>query len=198
MSETDVCHVVKDKYPDYEELLTCPKSTTGPAIALSDKKTKKGRPRVMMAELPVENSQTNSEMEFVAEVSTLNNQAFKFRISDRSFMNPPLIRYDSKGIAHKNPVKKQRLSEQKVGTPHFQRFDNNGELFAYKTEKLKTQEGERELANVVYCVMHFYEEANMDHDGDLPTLSIEPSGGPQLFPTLPQQTDPNSYVPYFA
>lgn len=198
MPETDICHVVKEKYPDYEGLLACAKSTTGPTMILSDSKTKKGRPRVMVIELPVDNGQTDSEMEFVTEVSILNNQAFKFRISDRSFMKPPLIRYDSKGIAHKNPAKNQRLSEQKIGTPHFQKFDNDGELFAYKTEKLKTPEGERELSNVVYCVMHFYEEANMDHDGDLPSLSIEPSGGPLLFPTLPQQIDPNSHVHYFA
>ena len=198
MSEIDVCHAVKDKYPDYEDLLACSKSTTGPSITLSDKKTKKGRPRVMMVELPVENSQENSEMEFVAEVSVLNNQAFKFRLSDRNFMHPPLIRYDSKGIAHRNPSANQPLSEQKVEKPHFQRFNENGEPFAYKTDKLKTKEGEDELSNAIYCVMHFYEEANMDHDGDLPTLSIEPSGEPQLFPTLPQQIDPNSHVHYFA
>jgi hypothetical protein len=141
MPEIYICHEVKEKYPDYEDLLICAKSTSGLGLIMSDKKTKKNRPKVMITELSVENDVLGSEMEFVAELSSSNNQAFKFRLSDKSFMNPPLVRYDSKGVAHKNPANKHRLSEQKVETPHFQKFDNDGELYAYKTDKLKTKEG---------------------------------------------------------
>ncbi len=197
MAETDVCREVKEKYPDYEGLLTCTKSTSGPGIILSRKATKKGRPGVMATYLPVEHNQPDSAMEFAAELSVVNNQAFKFRLSDHLFMAPPLLRYDSKGRAHRNPPGNQRLSEQKIETPHFQKFDRDGNSFAYKTDKLTTTAGEQELANPVYCIMHFYEEANMDHDGDLPILEIV-TADDELFPSLPPQTDPNSHVRYFA
>ena len=54
-----------------------------------------------------------------------------------NLVEPPILRFESKGPTHLNREDNIPLHERKISTPHFHIFDDDGFSKAYKIEEIK-------------------------------------------------------------
>lgn len=78
----------------------------------------------------------DKQINFVVEQRIIDKR-YGVKLKCSNFSNEPYFRFDSDGPAHRNNNPLIPLHEQKVSTPHFNSFDENGRSIAYKNDVLK-------------------------------------------------------------
>lgn len=122
----------------------------------------------LVCEVPYGNAELYSE---VKKGNTSNHSiSIKSDIIDSRI----LMRYDSDGATHKNSVDYIPLEEQSVPTPHFHKFDEQGNLLAYQTDKLKNEKEVNALNNIEFGFAYFCQNSNIYKSGtmDLPDICV--------------------------
>lgn len=190
------CQEVAQNYPLYERLLLGAKLTEGVGIVVSTPKP--SNVKWLAHHLPVEQLTVEGYRgELHTEVGLKQDGNFKFLLFTRRFMHTPLANFDSKGPTHRNDRTDTPLAQQQVTTPHFNRYDERGGRYAYKTPALRDPAAAAQLENIAHCIFHFYDEFNIRHQpADYPTVEVHASRQPGLFPE-PISDDPLAYVPRF-
>lgn len=170
------CKIVKDKFPLYERLLLGVKTTQGRDFYISKLKPSNVKWRVDILDVD-HSAEPLHESKLHTEVGIKDTSKFKFLIFADGFPSP-LVNFDSSGITHRND-KDVPLAEQIITTPHFNRYDENGIRYAYKTPELKDPTISAQISDINNCIIHFYDEFNIHHN---------PAGYPSvLFKVMPQQ-----------
>ena len=108
---------------------------------------------------------------------------FKFKIFNHTFMDEPCYRFDSDGDGHLNKGDVY-LPEKFVETPHFHKYDKNGDLIAYKTDDWITDK-DKLLSDQCAALASFANEENIVYD-ELPNICNEG----ELFPPENKMHDP--------
>ncbi len=181
---------IRDKYADYTTLLTGRKSVFEQVINITEKKGN-NKNFLTNRDVNVKHSSLTDAITLIAEVRVDNYKYFNFKLRCRSLSEVPFFRFDSDGETHRNYDDSIPLSEQQITTPHFHRFNENGLLIAYKTDKLLNEQERIALEDISLCVIHFCHESNIRlNDDDFPGISIMP--GTFQFET--ENNDPNKGV----
>ena len=191
-----ISHNVLQDFSKYEQLLFGEKMTEAPDIHVTAFKPSNARWRVNYKDLE-HAAFPRDASELHTEVQCEDPKNFKFLLFVRGFMPGPLVNYDSGGLAHRNRYSGLPLPEQNITTPHFNRYDDAGRSFAYKTPALRDPAAVAELANVGNCIIHFYDEFNIQHSpAGYPAVYIASASPGQLF-DIPTNDDPLADVPNF-
>lgn len=106
---------------------------------------------------------------------------YGFKLICKNFLDEPFFRFDSDGPAHRNAIENIPLNEQRVTTPHFNSFDNNGYYFAYKSDVLKDDGNAQAIVNnLEFGFDHFCKETNINQREKDVIPKVEISN-PELF-----------------
>ena len=158
MGKNKAKDIIKNNFEHYQEIGSAKKRLTDSVIFIEPRQNHITRDH---GEVILE-SCVSETLKLEVEASNLSSQDFKFKIFDRSFMPTPCYRFDSDGEAHNN-LGDIPLKERQITTPHFHKFDREGNLLAYKTELLKEQENavllDQKLAFAIFA-----EEENIVYD----------------------------------
>lgn len=111
----------------------------------------------------------SQELDMRVEINKHDITNFKFSITYIDFIKEPFFRYDSKGVAHHN--KKQNLQKGMITTPHFHKYDEEGDMYAYKTNDLISRPDE--FKNVNAALYLFGEEANIIFSKGVPVVKLD-------------------------
>lgn len=120
------CPEAKANYSLYEQLLLGAKSTEGMGIVVSELKPSNKKwlvHRLLVEQLTI----LGYRSELHTEVGLKQNGNFKFLLFASRFTKIPLANYDSRGITHRNSFLAVPLPEQQVTTPHFNRYNSQGQ-----------------------------------------------------------------------
>lgn len=150
--------IIKNNFEHYQDIGSAEKRLTDSVIFIEPRQNHVTRDQ---GEVALE-SYISETLKLEVEVSNVSAQDFKFKVFDRSFMSTPCYRFDSDGEAHNN-LGDIPLRERQITTPHFHKFDKNGNLIAYKTAHLKEQE-DTVLSDQKLAFAIFAEEENIVYD----------------------------------
>lgn len=115
---------------------------------------------------------------------------FAFYVMAKAIHESPCFRFDSAGMSHRNNLPDIPLTERKVDTPHFAKFDDRGRWIAYRTQRL---DSEPQLAKDIQpSLLHFFDEADIKIKEAAPLEIVCKELVPQL--DLGAETDPHSGV----
>lgn len=149
---------VKNDFPKYEKLLSLTKNSVKQTIILDE--VKGGHP-VRIKSVEVYHPTLDEKLKLTIESKIKNKRDFKFKLIAPKFSPKPFFRFDSDGQAHYNRVPGVELERQKIDTPHFHRFGNDGRNYAYKTLSLQTEGDCEALMNDInLCMAHYSDESS--------------------------------------
>lgn len=175
MSKHKINYEVKKKYSFYQTLLKGIKNLTYPTIILDDLKGTKKDWKIKSVD--AKHIHLHDEhVVFTVESKVNDDKNFKFALKCNNLSDTPFFRFDSDGAAHKNAFFEIPLKNQQVTTPHFHKYDENGQCIAYKTEKLKDEKESKALEDINLCIIHFCHESHLRYQMDnFPTIEQNPS-----------------------
>jgi hypothetical protein len=151
---------IRDEYQKYKELVKGYKDSSLKVIELSEKR--KNHPNTRQRVVEVTHEKQIEEIYLIVESKVEDKRSFKFKLRATNFTREPYFRFDSDGVAHYNKSDAIPLSEQKIDTPHFNAFDENGKSIAYKTEALKSKGNSEAILNDISLGMaHYCDESNL-------------------------------------
>lgn len=186
----------KDNPELYNHLLVGDKNTSGPDFCITRPKPSRMADWKFDMQAVEHVEQPHIGMSLHVEVKNGDTENFKFLLFADEFMSAPLVNFDAKNATHRNK-KNVPLAKQWVSTPHFNRYDDNGRRFAYKTSALLNPVSAAQLTNVNACIIHFYEEFNIHHSPTgFPSVTFRQPSQTQLFP-VPTFDDPLANVTRF-
>lgn len=149
---------IKDDYSKYQELINGIKNTSVPTITLD--KIKGNHRHTRTKNIEVTHNSIADYIELIVESKIANKRDFKFKLRAPEYTGVPFFRFDSDGVSHYNRSENIELPRQKVDTPHFHKFDQNGINVAYKTSSLENEPERRALINDInLCMAHYSDES---------------------------------------
>jgi len=98
----------------------------------------------------------DGELKVVVQVDKEDGEKFKFQLFHEQ-VPFPFFRYDAQGEPHIN--RKEPLGKSVIKCPHFNTFDSEGDLIAYRTDIIDQQE--EALKNHDFALHNFAVETNM-------------------------------------
>lgn len=157
------------KYNLFEELHRNEKVLSNHVIILGHKKNNS---RWLMGSSPVSHLTVNEEIVFIVEQSKRDSK-YGFKLRCEALTNEPFFRFDSDGPAHRNSSSKIPLDQQSISTPHFNTYDSQGKLIAYKGSILeKEKEAKAIVEDINFGASMFFLESNtILPNGSYPNIS---------------------------
>ena len=167
---------IKANFPKYETLLKGKKNSTDKVITLN--KVKKQHQNTLISSTGAKHIDTDEKLELIVESKIEDKRSFKFKLKAPDFSGEPFFRFDSDGASHFNRNPSIPLHEQKIDTPHFNAFNNQGKGIAYRTTALNTpNECEALLNDASLCMAHYCDEANIYYNNtEYIEINQSPSG----------------------
>ena len=158
-------------FEEYERFRQCKKSTEDESVELAETKEKRRVGRSDMKSAVVV-----GECYFQAEISAKALLAYQLKIFCRFYGKAPCIRFDSRGVWHKNKEDGSGLASLRVPPPHFHKVDKDGWLRAYHTAELSDPlTAEAISKDLTLGTNHFCQEVKLSN----------PSGGVVVLKTMP-------------
>lgn len=183
---------IKDNYVLYSDLIYKGKFLSAPELMVYS--TKKSRADFVLDEFSVTHSVIPQALTLMVEVRVNNAKSFKFQLKFLDLCHVPLFRYDSDGAAHHNRDYKTGIVLQKVNTPHFNYFADDGRSRAYVTTFITDPRNAYKYEDINECFSHFCEEAYIETEGKTKIILNKPG----TFEFSPIETaDPLTSVIYF-
>lgn len=153
---------IRDNYSKFQALTKGYKECSVKVVELSERR--KNHPNTRQRIVNVTHEKEPDEIKLIVESKVIDKRSYKFKLQSVNFTAEPYFRFDSDGPSHYNRSLKVPLPDQKVDTPHFNSFDENGKSIAYKTEALNSKENvEAILSDIALGMAHYCDEANIFH-----------------------------------
>lgn len=143
---------VKQSSSVYQDLILLPKYASENTLRLEPED--RGRDSIGVGTVPFEHISSEAGY-FRCRQNMIHLRSYSFQLFVKSFTADAIFRFESTGTRHNNP-KNATLSllERSVKTPHFQRFNEDGVIYAYRTEYI--EENEEEILNDVNMGLREY------------------------------------------
>lgn len=156
------------KYDLFVELHENEKILSSHTIILDPKKNNS---RWLMGSSEVSHKTVKEKLVFVVEQSTRDSK-YGFKLRCGALTKEPFFRFDSDGPAHRNSFAEIPLDQQLVSTPHFNTYDSQGVLIAYKGKILEQEKEANAVAeDINFGVSLFCQESNtMLENGSYPNI----------------------------
>lgn len=120
-----------DKYIQYENMISCLKKTKSSEVVISEIKQRHDNFLILREALSHE---LTADIKIGIEVHKNNCDLFSTWIESSEFPNCHLMRFDTKGGAHKLTSPEVPLKDQMIETPHFHKFEKDGTFQVYRTK----------------------------------------------------------------
>ena len=154
---------VRTYFEEYERWRACKKSTDDNLVELVDTN---GNGHVGRSDMT--SAVVIGEHYFQAEISPRAVLKYQLKIFSRFYGKAPCLRFDSRGIHHRNKEDGSGLPAQSIPPPHFHKVDKDGWLRAYYTPELSDPlTAEAIEKDLTLGTNHFCQEVNLSR----------PSGG---------------------
>lgn len=124
-------HDIIDKYIQYENMISCLKKTKSSEVVISEIKQRHDNFLILREALSHELA---TDIKIGIEVHKNNCDLFSTWIESSEFPNCHLMRFDTKGGAHKLTSPEVPLKDQMIETPHFHKFEKDGTFQVYRTQ----------------------------------------------------------------
>jgi hypothetical protein len=155
--------IVKQNFTVYEDFLKRTKPVADEIVSLvqsSENSAYEGDSHLTCG-LP------NGKSKFAAYASRKQPHKYGLKIFAEYFGDAPCFRFCSRGRSHVNPEIGDGLSKRAIPTPHFHRVDSDGNLVAYQSAALQSEQAAQITANLQLGTNLFCQESNV----------VSPSGG---------------------
>lgn len=143
---------IKKDYESYHSFINSKKEVVSPFVV---EDARKEHPSSLCATKELTCELSYGKIELYSEVKKANTSNYSLSIKSDVIDSRILLRYDSDGPTHKNSVDYIPLEDQSVPTPHFHKFDEQGNLLAYQTDKLKNEKEVNALKNIEFGFAYF-------------------------------------------
>lgn len=180
---------IRDNYQQYDLFINEDKTPSCDYLAIDEEK--KSRTDTKKKDMKIY-CDGFSDVAFTVEQKKDIDSDFKFSLKCTSFCEKPLFRYDSSGPSHRNSNFQIPINEQKVPTPHFHKYWNDGKEIAYKTKALEDEVQRKALEDISICIYHFMDEANIKYE----KFELNSSPGLLPFPREKEILDPLENVSF--
>lgn len=162
-------HEIKDKFELFEKLCLEDKIIQDEKILLQSK-TNNERWLAGDSNCDVDSKSVKSLVLIVEKQKLYKKYHIKLKSADLSKV--PFFRFDSDGPAHRNNDEDIPLEEQKITTPHFNSFNNEGYSIAYKNDVLRNEQHSEIIINDInFGISLFCQESNSKlSDTNFPTI----------------------------
>ena len=162
---------IRKDYRSYHSFINCKKEVVSPFVV---EMIRKEHPSSLCGTENLVCEQPYGNAELYSEIKKANTSNFSISIKSDIINSRILMRYDSDGATHKNSVDYIPLEEQSVPTPHFHKFDEQGNLLAYQTDKLKNEKEVSALRNIEFGFAYFCQNSYIfkNHTMDLPVILV--------------------------
>lgn len=162
---------IRESFPDYQGFISHQKVVNSSKIVLREHKARDNCRGSSEIECPC----IGGAKKFEAEVSLAYSGKYKLRVFADRFGPGPCFRFDSYGRAHCNPEDGRGLVSRRVMTPHFHRYDRDGNEIAFQTAPLREHDAAGRIASDHRVgVRIFCDEVNArDGAGNYPELVTE-------------------------
>lgn len=157
------------KYDLFEDLHKNEKILSSHTIILDQKGNNS---RWLIGSSQVNHKTVKDELIFIVEQSKRDSK-YGFKLRCEALTNEPFFRFDSDGPAHRNSSPEIPLDQQLISTPHFNTYDSQGKLIAYKGSILEQEkEAKAIVEDINFGVSLFCQESNtMLANGTYPNIS---------------------------
>lgn len=183
---------VKDNYDYLKELSYTEKNIDTKLIILEPKRNNRDW---LIKTTKIDHSTIDENITLIVE-KKLSLYKYGIKLHCPDFTEKPFFRFDSDGPAHRNKDELS-LSEQKITTPHFNTYDENGQEFAYKSLVLKNEKDSKAIVeNIDFGISHFFQETQIKINGkeDYPEIKVNE---PELF-EIDSETDPLNGIDFLV
>ena len=162
---------IRNDYNSYNAFINCKKEVVSPFVV---EMVRKEHPSSLCATENLECEFPYGNVELYSEIRKANKSDYSLSIKSDIIDSRILLRYDSDGATHKNNVEYIPLEEQSIPTPHFHKFDEQGNLLAYQTDKLKNEKEVNALKNIEFGFAYFCHNSNIykNRTMDLPDIWV--------------------------
>ena len=154
---SDFFVAVRTHFAEYERWRPCKKSTGDDFVQLTDNKGNGHLGRSEMASAVV-----IGEHYFQAEISSKAALKYQFKIFCRFYGEAPCLRFDSRGMHHKNKEDGSGLPGLSIPPPHFHKVCKDGWMRAYHTPELSDPVTAEAISkDLTLGTNHFCQEVNL-------------------------------------
>lgn len=162
---------IKKDYEGYYNFLNSKKEIVSPFIV---RDVRKEHPSSLCATEELICELPYGKTELYSEVKKSTTYSYSLSIKSDIIDSRILLRYDSDGPTHKNSVDYIPLEDQSIPTPHFHKFDEQGNLIAFQTDKLKNEKEANALKNIEFGFAYFCQSGNIikNKTMDLPEIWV--------------------------
>ncbi|RRB03781.1 hypothetical protein [Larkinella rosea] len=175
-----VVPTIRSKYGFYRKLLREHKYVLRDTV---DVVKVTGQPTFLEGKVAVSHSDLDAEITLSVRVKSNDHDFFRFELQCAELSEEPFFQFQSDGCAHRNADETIPLAEQRVTTPHFSQYNQQG---ANVTFKMGTPEDDINRSMLYFC-----QEARLNlRDDEIPLIRILPNA----LPLHVTQKDPNSTV----
>lgn len=175
-----VVPAIRSKYGFYRKLLREHKYVLRDTV---DVVKINGQPTFLEGKVAVSHSDLDAEITLSVRVKSNDHDFFRFELRCAELSEEPFFQFNSDGCTHRNADETVPLAQQRVTTPHFNQYNQQGANVTYKMEEA-TEDINRSM-------LYFCQEAKLNlRDDEIPLIRILPNA----LPLHVTQKDPNSTV----
>lgn len=168
----EIIKTFRDDYSTYKKLLEENKSIFDNVIEISET----GNNSNILEKIEVvRHNNFDKKIDLIVNVKVNNTKFFQFKLRCKEYCNVPFFRFDSDGDSHRNYLENStKLDAQKVDTPHFHKYNEEGLNIAYRTPQIENNKQRKALEDINFFVYHFFKECNIElPNKDLPIINIK-------------------------
>jgi hypothetical protein len=142
-----------------------------------------GNSTFLEGKIAVSHIDLDAEITLSVRVKTNDHDFFRFELQCNELSEEPFFHFHSDGCTHRNADESIPLAQQRVTTPHFSHYNQQGSNFTYKLEEA--------TEDITASMAYFCQEAKLNlRDDEFPIIRVLPNA----LPLHVTQKDPNSTV----
>lgn len=139
----------------------------------------------------VSHSDLDAEITLAVRVKANDHDFFRFELRCQELSEEPFFQFFSDGCCHRNADEAIPLADQRVTTPHFNQYNQQGANVTYKLAELESDTASDTPTTINRSLLYFCREARLNlRDDEFPLIRVLP----HALPLHVTQKDPNSTV----
>lgn len=168
----EIIKIFREDYSTYKKLLEESKSIFDNVIEINEVNN---NANTLEKIENIKHKTINKKIDLIVNIKVNNSKFFQFKLRCKEYCEIPFFRFDSDGVTHRNYLENTtKLDAQKVETPHFHIYNEDGLNIAYRTPQFDNVEERKALEDINLCIYHFFRESNIFlPTDDLPVIRIK-------------------------
>jgi hypothetical protein len=150
-----------------------------------------GQPAFLEGKAHVAHIDLDAEITLAIRVKSNDHDFFRFELRCNELSDQPFFEFHSDGCTRRNADETVPLAQQRVTTPHFNRYNQQGASVTYKMAAEQPEKESDTPVDINRSLAYFCHEAKLNlRDDEFPAIRVLPNA----LPLHVTQKDPNSTV----